>query len=299
MRNGSQPQRPQLSAGGRARPNRVTRSIQSVADYLRHHQPEQPRRGRNSTSRPSRARRARPPRSSSPNTTCRAKKRCRMTWSSMPTATPGTPISARSIVGELDPKTGKVTDYALPALRKDQPKGTLDLELDPNGNLWVCDDVSGRRRQDRPQDQGGQRLSLSRRMGGDQHAQTSMVSPNALPRRRQGLDEQPVDPRAIPARSRDRQMGEPGRRVRTRAASRSAATACRSTRTTTSSCWSSAAPASAGATPRTISSPSGRRRSRARGRGAAASTSTTSCGSPNSPATPSACSNRRQRKIKE
>jgi len=41
-------------------------------------------------------------------------------------------------IGELDPKTGKVTDYALPVLREEQPKGTLDLELDPDGNLWVA-----------------------------------------------------------------------------------------------------------------------------------------------------------------
>jgi streptogramin lyase len=41
------------------------------------------------------------------------------------------------IVGELDPKTGKVTDHPLPLLRAEQPKGSLDLELDPDGNLWV------------------------------------------------------------------------------------------------------------------------------------------------------------------
>jgi streptogramin lyase len=40
-------------------------------------------------------------------------------------------------VGELDPKTGKVTDYALPVVRAEQPKGTLDIELDPAGNLWI------------------------------------------------------------------------------------------------------------------------------------------------------------------
>jgi streptogramin lyase len=40
-------------------------------------------------------------------------------------------------VGELDPMTGKVTDYALPVLRADQPKGSLNLELDPDGNLWA------------------------------------------------------------------------------------------------------------------------------------------------------------------
>ena len=41
------------------------------------------------------------------------------------------------MVGELDPKTGKVTDHPLPLLRAEQPKGSLDLELDPDGNLWI------------------------------------------------------------------------------------------------------------------------------------------------------------------
>jgi virginiamycin B lyase len=41
-------------------------------------------------------------------------------------------------VGELDPKTGKVTDYALPLLRPEQPKGSLDMEFDPSGdNIWI------------------------------------------------------------------------------------------------------------------------------------------------------------------
>jgi virginiamycin B lyase len=41
-------------------------------------------------------------------------------------------------IGEVDLKSGKVTDYALPVLREEQPKGTLDLELDPEGNVWVA-----------------------------------------------------------------------------------------------------------------------------------------------------------------
>jgi virginiamycin B lyase len=40
-------------------------------------------------------------------------------------------------VGELDPKTGKVQDYALETLRQDQPQGPLGLEFDPEGNIWV------------------------------------------------------------------------------------------------------------------------------------------------------------------
>jgi len=41
-------------------------------------------------------------------------------------------------VGELDPKTGKVTDVALPMLRPDKPTGTLQIDSDPAGNLWVA-----------------------------------------------------------------------------------------------------------------------------------------------------------------
>src|ERR1700683_4070538 len=37
------------------------------------------------------------------------------------------------MVGELDPKTGKVSDIALPVYKPEQPKGSLDLELDPEG----------------------------------------------------------------------------------------------------------------------------------------------------------------------
>jgi virginiamycin B lyase len=41
------------------------------------------------------------------------------------------------VVGELDPKTGKVVDHAIPLLRPEQPKGSLDIEFDPDTNLWV------------------------------------------------------------------------------------------------------------------------------------------------------------------
>ncbi len=41
-------------------------------------------------------------------------------------------------LGELDPATGKVTDYATPVLKPDEPKGALDLEFDPQGNIWLA-----------------------------------------------------------------------------------------------------------------------------------------------------------------
>jgi virginiamycin B lyase len=41
-------------------------------------------------------------------------------------------------LGELDPRTGKVTEYPLPLLKPDAPTGSLDLEFDPKGNPWVA-----------------------------------------------------------------------------------------------------------------------------------------------------------------
>ena len=41
-------------------------------------------------------------------------------------------------LGELDPRTGKVTEYPLPLLKPDAPTGSLDLEFDPSGNPWVA-----------------------------------------------------------------------------------------------------------------------------------------------------------------
>ena len=41
-------------------------------------------------------------------------------------------------IGEMDPKTGKVTE--IPKSRRckpEQPKGSLDLEFDPQGNIWL------------------------------------------------------------------------------------------------------------------------------------------------------------------
>lgn len=45
---------------------------------------------------------------------------------------------ADQFIGELDPKTGAVKDYAIPELKKGSPLGSLALESDPDGNLWVA-----------------------------------------------------------------------------------------------------------------------------------------------------------------
>ena len=40
-------------------------------------------------------------------------------------------------IGRLDPKTGKVTDFPIPELKKGFPRGTLELQSDKDRNLWV------------------------------------------------------------------------------------------------------------------------------------------------------------------
>ena len=41
-------------------------------------------------------------------------------------------------LGQLDPRTGKVREYPIPTMRPQQPTGSLDLEFDEQGNLWVA-----------------------------------------------------------------------------------------------------------------------------------------------------------------
>jgi virginiamycin B lyase len=45
---------------------------------------------------------------------------------------------SHQVLGEMDPATGKVADHPIPTLRPDEPKGSLDLELDSQGNLWLA-----------------------------------------------------------------------------------------------------------------------------------------------------------------
>ena len=41
------------------------------------------------------------------------------------------------VLGKLDPKDGKVTEYQVPTLKPEFPPGLLDIELDKKGDLWV------------------------------------------------------------------------------------------------------------------------------------------------------------------
>src|SRR5262247_2074522 len=41
-------------------------------------------------------------------------------------------------VGVMNPKTGQTKDIAIPVIRPEQPKGGLDIEFDPDGNIWLA-----------------------------------------------------------------------------------------------------------------------------------------------------------------
>ena len=43
----------------------------------------------------------------------------------------------RAVVGEIDPASGKVTEYPLPILKPKSPKGSLQIANDPKGFLWI------------------------------------------------------------------------------------------------------------------------------------------------------------------
>jgi streptogramin lyase len=43
-----------------------------------------------------------------------------------------------NFLGELDPKTGALTEYPIPVSKPAFPAGTLDLEADADGNLWLA-----------------------------------------------------------------------------------------------------------------------------------------------------------------
>src|SRR5437762_3349281 len=45
---------------------------------------------------------------------------------------------AAQFAGFMDPKTGKATDIAIPVLKPEQPKGNLEIESDPRGDIWLA-----------------------------------------------------------------------------------------------------------------------------------------------------------------
>jgi virginiamycin B lyase len=79
-------------------------------------------------------------------------------------------------IGKLDPKTGKVTDFPIPVLKKGFPLGTLDLQLDKEENLWVSLMYQGGIAKFDRQAEKFQIFPVPKEWQGD-HTQQSMVSP--------------------------------------------------------------------------------------------------------------------------
>ncbi len=79
-------------------------------------------------------------------------------------------------IGKLDPKTGTVTEYPIPILKKGFPTGTLDLEFDKDENLWVSLMYQGGIARFDRKSEKFQIFSLPKEWQRD-HTQQSMVTP--------------------------------------------------------------------------------------------------------------------------
>ena len=79
-------------------------------------------------------------------------------------------------IGKVDPKTGKVTEYPIPVLKKGFPTGTLDLQLDKDENLWVSLMYQGGIAKFDRKSEKFQIWPIPKEWQGD-HTQQSMVSP--------------------------------------------------------------------------------------------------------------------------
>ena len=124
--------------------------------------------------------------------------------SSIRTASPGTRTSASRILGRLDPKTGKVTEYPVPEHKPGYPDRFPGAAHRPRRQSVARQHVPGHDRQVRPQDRevhvlaAADRAEHRRRPG--QHGE-----PAKLARRRQGLVAEQRLCRRAPARPRHRQ----------------------------------------------------------------------------------------------
>ena len=79
-------------------------------------------------------------------------------------------------IGKIDPKTGNVTDYPIPELKKGFPQGTLELQLDKEQNLWVSMMYQGGIAKFDRKSQKFQVYAVPKEWQGD-HTQQSMVNP--------------------------------------------------------------------------------------------------------------------------
>jgi streptogramin lyase len=80
------------------------------------------------------------------------------------------------ILGKLDPKTGKVTDYELPLLKPNMPTGSLAVRFDEDENIWLGMQFQGGVAKFDKKTEKFQTWSLPPELNGD-HVQVNQVSP--------------------------------------------------------------------------------------------------------------------------
>ena len=80
------------------------------------------------------------------------------------------------ILGKLDPKTGKVTDYEVPLLKPDLPTGSLAARFDEDENIWLGMQFQGGVAKFDKKTEKFQTWSLPQELNGD-HVQINQVSP--------------------------------------------------------------------------------------------------------------------------
>src|SRR5262245_1966962 len=81
-----------------------------------------------------------------------------------------------SILGKLDPRTGKVVEYPVPVLKPCAPQGTLGMRFDEDENLWLALQFQGGIAKFDRKTEKFQTWSLPPELNGD-HVQINQVSP--------------------------------------------------------------------------------------------------------------------------
>jgi virginiamycin B lyase len=112
-------------------------------------------------------------------------------------------------LGKLDPKTGKVAEYRLPVLKPGYPIGTLDLETDKAGNLWVAMMYQGGVARFDKSTEKFQTWKVPQQWQADRRHPAGVPLARVFRRRRQGLGEEFGSGANFATRSGHRRMGEP------------------------------------------------------------------------------------------
>jgi streptogramin lyase len=81
------------------------------------------------------------------------------------------------ILGQLDPRTAKVTEYQIPLLKPNAPTGILGMRFDNDQNLWLAMQFQGGIAKFDKKTEKFQTWSLPRDLNGD-HVQINQVSPD-------------------------------------------------------------------------------------------------------------------------